>query len=226
MFLSESIKRKLRRSRLARAFYQTCLKKIVTFPLRFTKLRVLQLRNFPLKDLFNPDKTSLLVTVAPYTQAGYPRMTNIYDLSKDVEQRQLAGAFVECGTWKGGCAAVMGAIAKRYGSRRKTYYLDSFEGMPPATKEDGPGSARLAGDKLKASMEDVKELVFGKLHLSPDKNILVKGWFEDTLPKVKKEIGQIAILRLDADWYSSTMTILNELYDQVVSGGFVKNSHC
>ena len=43
----------------------------------------------------------------------------------------------------------------------------------------------------------------------------------EILPKVKKEIGQIAILRLDADWYSSTMTILNELYDQVVSGGFV-----
>lgn len=220
MIFLKTLRKKLRRSPVARTFYRG-FRDILIFPLRFTKLRTIQLKNFVLKDIFNPKKTSLLATVSPYTQAGYPRLSNIYELSIDVEERNLPGAFVECGTWKGGCAAVMGAIAKRYGSKRNTYYVDSFEGMPAATPEDGPGSERLAGDKLKASVEDVKEIIFDKLDLLPSKNILVKGWFEDSLPKVKKEIGPIAILRLDADWYSSTNTILNELYDQVVRGGYI-----
>ena len=41
------------------------------------------------------------------------------------------------------------------------------------------------------------------------------------MPKIKKDIGNIAILRLDADWYEPTKLVLSELYNQVVSGGYV-----
>ena len=36
-----------------------------------------------------------------------------------------------------------------------------------------------------------------------------------------RQVGTIAILRLDGDFYGSTKVVLEELYDQVVSGGVV-----
>ena len=45
------------------------------------------------------------------------------------------------------------------------------------------------------------------------------GWFADTLPGC--EIGPIALLRLDADLYSSTKTCLQYLYSKVSKGGWV-----
>jgi hypothetical protein len=48
---------------------------------------------------------------------------------------------------------------------------------------------------------------------------MVKGWFADTVPVTKSEIGLIALLHLDGDYYDSTMLVLTELYPQVVPGG-------
>lgn len=47
------------------------------------------------------------------------------------------------------------------------------------------------------------------------------GWFQSTLPASRKELGRIAILRVDADWYESTRCCLEELYDQLVVGGYL-----
>lgn len=198
------------------------LKKIVVYPLSLTPLGVLQLEKVPLSDLLNFKKIRLMMTVRPYTKNGYARLTNIYNLALDAERRNLPGAFVECGVWKGGLCAVMGAVAKEHGNRRKTWYMDSFEGMPKvAAPEDGSGTEEIAGDVLKASVSDVEEVVFGKLHLDRDKNIIVKGWFEESVPRVKAEIGPIAVLRLDADWYEATKLLMEQLYDQVVPGGYL-----
>ncbi len=214
-------KKALRKHPLVIRLYRA-YKNAIIYPLRFTSLRTLQLKNFPFKDLFNPEKTGLLKVAAPYSKAGYPRLTNVYDLAIEIEKKQMNGSFVECGTWKGGCAAIMGAIAKRYGTHRKTWYLDSFEGMPekPSDKDtDNP--EEIMGDVLKASESDVEELIFGKLHLPKEDNTIVKGWFQDTFPRIKKDIGPIALLRLDADWYEATIYCLRELYDQVVPGGYI-----
>ena len=63
--------------------------------------------------------------------------------------------------------------------------------------------------------------MFIKLQIDESKVHLVKGWFQDTLPIYKKKIGKISILRLDGDWYESTKVALDNLYDCVVSGGYV-----
>lgn len=214
------IKDQLRKSRFAINTYRK-IKNSLVFPLRFTSFGVLQLQNMPLKDLLNPKKTSLMKVVTPYTKNGYPRLTNVYDLAMRMEQNKIPGSFIECGTWKGGCCAVMGAVANSFGTGRKTWYMDSFEGMPDPSEHDGEGTEGISGDVLRASVEDVEELIFEKLALPRDKNVIVRGWFEDTLPRYKNEIGQIALMRLDADWYEPTKVILDELYDQVVPGGYL-----
>lgn len=49
---------------------------------------------------------------------------------------------------------------------------------------------------------------------------LIKGWFSDTLPGFVPP-GPIGILRLDGDWYESTMTCLEALYDHVAPRGII-----
>ncbi|MFM6396688.1 TylF/MycF/NovP-related O-methyltransferase, partial [Planktothrix sp.] len=50
----------------------------------------------------------------------------------------------------------------------------------------------------------------------------VPGLFCETLPLYRKEIGDIAFLHADGDWYDSTLDIFNNLYDNVVSLGMIQ----
>jgi predicted O-methyltransferase YrrM len=50
----------------------------------------------------------------------------------------------------------------------------------------------------------------------------VKGYFQDTLPKLRDTVGTIALLHMDGDWYESTKTILHNLYDRVVNDGLIQ----
>jgi hypothetical protein len=186
--------------------------------------------SFP-KDIFDFRKLILFKKVYPYTMVTYKKLSNIYDLSKLVEKEKMEGAFVECGVWKGGCAAVAAFNAKEAKSNRKIWLFDSFEGLPEPTKEDGivakEYSDNKAEGKLKAidrcvgPIEDVKKIFFDVLKINPEDVVIKKGWFQNTLPVEKNKIGPIAILRLDGDWYESTKCCLDNLYDNVVSGGYV-----
>jgi hypothetical protein len=49
---------------------------------------------------------------------------------------------------------------------------------------------------------------------------MIKGWFSETLNNLRLEEG-IAILRLDGDWYESTMECLTALYPKVNCGGLI-----
>ena len=180
-----------------------------------------------LKDLLNFEKLRLILKVKPYTMVNYLRLSNVHCLSKLIEENRARGAFVECGTWKGGCAAAMARVADRAGSGRKIWLFDSFSGLPEPTEEDGMDKDGVSAkehfgiNKCIAPVEEVEKLFFSKLKLNRENIMIRKGWFEDTLPEAKKEIGPIAILRLDADWYESTKCCLENLYDNVISGGYV-----
>jgi hypothetical protein len=52
---------------------------------------------------------------------------------------------------------------------------------------------------------------------------LVKGFFQDTLQIQENidNIGEIAVLRLDGDWYESTKICLKKLYDKVIENGVI-----
>lgn len=188
-----------------------------------------------LKDLLfygmqDPHRSSLIWNVSAYTMASYQRLCNAYDLARQAESQKLAGAFVECGVWRGGCIGLMAAVAKEFGSRRKIWLFDSFEGLPEPAVEDGLQAHTVAGTSagdLKpikqcvGPLEIVKHLFFHKLKIDDRDAIFCKGWFQETLPLVKTDVGPIAVLRLDGDWYESTKICLDSLYDQVVPGGFV-----
>jgi O-methyltransferase len=199
---------------------------------RFYNLATRSHKYLPMKAYVNIRKNILFWKVCKHTQQAYPGLSNVYDLAETVERNGMAGCFVECGVWRGGCAAVMASVTNRARSNRKTWLFDSFEGMPEATEIDtGEIAGELANNRMGgelvpigtniASTIEVKDLLFNRLHLDERQIILVEGWFQDTLPKSKRRVGSIAILRIDADWYESTKTCLVHLYDDVVVGGFI-----
>jgi hypothetical protein len=166
--------------------------------------------------------------VQPYTMVGFERLMNAYDLARRAEEKRLPGAIVECGVFKGGSAAVMTMAAS---PERKIWLFDSFEGLPEPTAEDGEKAVEYSGHRTSGALEPigqcvgpldvVKELFFDKMHVDPARVEIRKGWFQETLPTARHELGPIAVLRLDGDWYDSTKVCLENLYGLVVSGGFV-----
>lgn len=136
--------------------------------------------------------------------------------------RHLPGAIAERGTWKGGMIAGLACVL---GRSRRYYLFDSIEGLPSAKDIGGVRALRWQAntkspiyfDNCRASVEDARAAM---LRVGIHEPRIVKGWFENTLPAAAFGDG-IAILRMDADWYDSTLCILNHLFPKVVAGGLV-----
>jgi O-methyltransferase len=133
------------------------------------------------------------------------------------------GAVVECGTWRGGMAAGLASIG---GPERDYHFFDSFAGLPPAGAEDGAlaqaaqrtRSAALWHDNNTASLDEFLAVI-AKAPVPPERIHVHKGWFADTLPRA--QTGPVAVLRLDGDWYESTLQCLDKFWDSVMPGGLV-----
>lgn len=86
---------------------------------------------------------------------------------------------------------------------KTVYGFDGFQGLP----EDWTSRMR-QGFFARSSLPRVRK----NAHL-------VVGWFDNTLPIfVKSHKQPVALLHVDCDLYSSTVTILNNLRKQIVSG--------
>ncbi len=180
-----------------------------------------------------------IAQVADHTMVSFEKLVPLYQQAAYCEEAGLAGAFVECGVWKGGCVGIMALANLKYGkARRELHLFDSFEGIPePDAAIDGEAAidfARSAGGGTSGELKPLADQYGGVGTLAVNKELLEGrigypaehlhhhvGWFQNTVPVYNAEIGPIAILRLDGDWYSSTKVCLDHLYDQVVDGGFV-----
>jgi hypothetical protein len=110
---------------------------------------------------------------------------------------------------------------------RELHLFDTFSGMTQPTDEDVRRTGERAADLLRdesadsdvwaiASIDEVREAVLSVGY--PQERIhFVEGPVEQTLPA--NAPGEIALLRLDTDWYSSTKHELVHLYPRLASGG-------
>ena len=171
-------------------------------------------------DEYQLERTTRMVL--PYTLVSRERIQNLYRLARRIEKERVPGDVIECGVCNGGTAAVLARFASRSSMNRTVWLLDSFQGMPEVTPEDGAG---LGGDTAESHIG--KEVgdptrvtqVLEKVRTNMNRVRIVPGWFQDTLPTVTAK--EIAILNIDADWYESVKLCLNAFYDRVVPGGFV-----
>jgi O-methyltransferase len=181
------------------------------------------------------DEKSLVERALPYSITSAERVIATRDAVEYVVGRGVPGALVECGVWRGGSVLTMILTLQRLGvTDRDLWLYDTFEGMTEpgesdVSRFDGPATAmwqeaRATGRKAFEwlfrpevfSLDHVKELLFGTGY--PTERIhFVVGPVEDTIPANAPE--DIAVLRLDTDWYDSTRHELEHLYPRVSPRG-------
>lgn len=105
--------------------------------------------------------------------------------------------FLEFGTYKGESINFCSSLIPE----AKFYGFDSFEGLPETS-----------GVWVKGEF-DVKE----KLPKANKNVSLIKGYFNETLPKFLEEHKEkAAFIHIDCDLYSSTKTVFDNIYDRIV----------
>jgi len=134
----------------------------------------------------------------------------------DVCEREIPGDLLEAGVWRGGMTIFMrGALKARHENARRVWVVDSFAGLPePDAALDTFGWSE--GD-MAVSLDEVKNN-FSRYGLLDDQVRFLKGFFSDTLPTAP--IPALAVLRVDADLYESTLDVLNNLYPKLSQGGY------
>jgi hypothetical protein len=153
---------------------------------------------------------------------GSRRLDNVEACMRSVLDADVPGDFIETGVWKGGTTIFMRGLLRAYGiTDRRVYVADSFEGVPPPDETRYPADRGLdfhLWPPLAVDVDSVKGN-FARLGLLDDQVEFVKGWFRDTLPALRGH--QWAVVRLDGDLYESTTDALENLYDGLVSGGWL-----
>lgn len=128
----------------------------------------------------------------------------------------VEGTFVEAGFGEGLSANIFANIMESgFVTKRNMWLYDSFEGFPEPSPED-KSIKNVQKGEWKVPIEPAL-----KVQDKIDRQVnVVKGYFEDTIPNSYTG-GQIAILHLDCDLYSSYKVCLEGLYDKVAPGGVI-----
>ena len=191
------------------------------------------------------EATECIRIVRDCTMLSKRRLVTLYQQVAYCEKYNIPGAFVECGVWKGGATGMMALANLRTATQRRHLHLfDAFQEIcEPDASVDGERALREVKEftgrsdrntgKLKA-LTGFYDFLGGAGTLDGNRQLLEKtigydaefihyhvGWFQDTLPTNHQDIGPIAVLRLDGDWYASTKVCLEYLFDKVVKGGVI-----
>jgi len=186
-----------------------------------------------LQGLPDVDRAVAMMKIRHNTMTTTARSKALWKFCKMVFEEDIPGDFVECGVWKGGSSGLMALAQKKFeiNGTRKIHLFDSFEGLPQPGHEDGERAADYSGGvsagelisvhQCEAGLDEVRAFLLGKLQIPRNRLVFHKGWFQNSLPDLGPEPGQIALLRLDGDWYGSTKVCLDYLYDRVPIGGII-----
>jgi O-methyltransferase len=172
-------------------------------------------------ETFAEDPPPLVPTAE--TMIGPLGLQNIRECVDDVLDRGIPGDLIEAGVWRGGATVFMrGLLEARGDTTRTVWAADSFRGLPTSAEsgyEADVGDEQWAEDEWwEASLDSVK-CTFERYGLLDERVKFLVGWFRDTLPSAP--IAELALIRLDADMYGSTMDALAALYPKLSIGGYV-----
>lgn len=181
-------------------------------------------------DITDDDK-SALSTVEGFTMTSLERRFHLLQSVRYVVQHRLPGAMVECGVWRGGSMMLVAQTLMACGDTSRDLYLyDTFEGMSEPTEADRDFAAASAASRLESEagikadsavwaisgLDEVKRNMASTGY--PSERIhYIQGKVEDTIPATVPD--QIALLRLDTDWYESTAHELAHLYPRLIRCG-------
>jgi hypothetical protein len=174
------------------------------------------------------DYADTLRMVRDFTMTSPERIAALIDGTRYVVRTGIAGAIVECGVWRGGSMMAVARTLLALGEVRDLYLFDTFAGMtrPGALDVDVSGARAETnyvqsanGDHNRwcyASLEEVQANI-ASTGYPRDRCHFVRGDVMTTLPH--HDLGAVALLRLDTDWYDSTLHELRVLYPKLSEKG-------
>jgi hypothetical protein len=147
-----------------------------------------------------------------------------------ITRKQIVGDIVECGVWRGGSSAAAARTLLGHNTTdRQLWLYDTFSGMTPPSESDVDFMGRDAGQLLDLESPTDEQSIWCHSELAEVKQTMamtgyplsqirfIEGPVEETLQVSVPD--QIALLRLDTDWYESTQCELEILFPRLVSGG-------
>lgn len=180
----------------------------------------------PIPPDFAPAFPPLYARCAPYTMTSVDRMYATWQAVQHVHRRGVPGDLVECGVWRGGSAMLMALTLMELGSEREIYLYDTFGGMTAPTERDADMNGRSVLEHYWPAMDRNHPLTCYASRAEVETNMArtgfehvryVEGPIEQTIPKTRPT--EIAVLRLDTDWYESTRHELEHLWPLLSTGG-------
>jgi len=174
---------------------------------------------------FSAGDRALMARVRPYTMTSIERVSALAAAVRYVVRARIPGDFAECGVWRGGSVMAMALTLLELGNVRDLYLFDTFEGMTTPGERDvtyaGVSATELLDSptgrmRCDAEMEFVRKAV-ASTGYPMERVHFVAGPVEVTIPA--KAPSQLALLRLDTDFHSSTVHELKHLYPRLVDNG-------
>ncbi len=167
----------------------------------------------------------------PYTMTSVERMYALYKGVEYVIKNNIPGDFIECGVWKGGSSMLIAKTLLKFNiNNRKIWMYDTYEGMVEPGENDKDTSGQnahgtwvsLKNESNKSgwcvsSLEEVKGYM-NTTNYPTELIHFIEGKVEETIP-TNIPNGQIALLRLDTDWYESTRHELIHLFPLLIQKG-------
>lgn len=156
------------------------------------------------------------------TMTSTERIAGLHTALQSVHENKIAGDFVECGIWKGGNIVIAKKFLDSVNNIKNFFCYDTFEGMTEPGEFDGEKAHKTwqGKSKCEAGMEEVIA-VFKFHNLYDDRIKFIKGDVRKTLLDKNNLPDSISILRLDTDFFDSTLIELELLYPRLSSGGYL-----
>jgi O-methyltransferase len=179
------------------------------------------------------DFKRLYETCRAETMTSVERMYALWSAVVHIHRIGLSGAIVECGVWRGGSMMLAARTLLELGdSKRPLWLYDTYQGMTePGARDVQTMSGEMAQTILSSqpkddenpfwalAQRDVVEHNIRSTGYPRDLTHFVEGPVEETLPG--QAPGDIALLRLDTDWYESTRHELIHLWPRLKPGGIL-----
>lgn len=188
------------------------------------------------------EEKSILFPSEGWTMCSPLNQHLLMEATRYVLRNKIKGDIVECGVWRGGMMQIVArtSLAERQKNPnidlRDLWLFDTFDGMPTPTHDHDRDMYKSEHAIIKLRREpkigfngeptiwcfaDLTDVQRGMSSTQYDQSRIhyEKGMVESTLANPPLE--QIAILRIDTDWYSSTKLALKNLFSLVSRGGLI-----
>jgi O-methyltransferase len=160
--------------------------------------------------------------VLGHTMVGVRRLDHLQECIETVIREDVPGDLIEAGVWRGGCSIFMRAVLRVNGVEGRNVWLaDSFEGHPPPRPDLYPADRGTGFERWEFQAVSLQEVLqnFENYGLLDSSVRNLKGRFNETLACAP--FPELALIRLDAVSYGSTIEALRLLYPKLSPGGFV-----